>query len=272
MHLLIALDDTAHSQQTIDMAAVLAAQTPCRVTLLTVARRLEQREAGEQILAAANERLATAVSTRHTLLRFGQPAERILETVENAPYDLLLMGQRPEYGVLPRLRGSTLARVLAAAPCPLLVAKGRIRPLRRVLLCEAGAQPTLLERLMQRLAPLLHPRATFCVLHVMSQISAGPGVAGWPLRAPAEQLIAAHTDEGELLQQDVQRLQAAQVDTHPVVRHGFVVDEILAEAERGAYDLAIIGAHHPGGWEKLLLADNAQQLVARLACPVLVLR
>lgn len=272
MHLLVATDGTEQAQRAVEMAAILAENTPCRVTLLTVVRQAAQREQGEKLLAAASARLETAVPTRHTLLRIGQPANRILATAVAARYDLLIVGQPATPGVLSWLRGSTLSRILASAPCPTLVVKGPVRPLRRVLLCEAGVQPSLLERLMAQLAPLLHADVSFSVLHVMSQISAGPGVPGWQLRAPAERLIQAHTDEGQLLQQDVEQLQAAHRQTQPVIRHGFVVDEILAEAQRGDYDLVLIGAHHSAGWERLLLADLTQQIVSNLDRSVLVMR
>ena len=45
----------------------------------------------------------------------------------------------------------------------------------------------------------------------------------------------------------------------PVVRHGLVVDEILAEALFGDYDLVVIGAHRKK-WQQFLL-DNLARLI-----------
>ncbi len=51
-----------------------------------------------------------------------------------------------------------------------------------------------------------------------------------------------------------------------------VVDEILAEAQGGDYDLVVIGAHRGTGWERLLLDDLAQQIIEQMDRPVLVIR
>ena len=51
-----------------------------------------------------------------------------------------------------------------------------------------------------------------------------------------------------------------------------MVDEILAEAKAGDYDLVVIGAHRDEGWQRFLLDDLARKIVVRLDRPVLVLR
>jgi nucleotide-binding universal stress UspA family protein len=56
------------------------------------------------------------------------------------------------------------------------------------------------------------------------------------------------------------------------VRHGGVVEEILAESEEVDYDLVVIGAHREAGWQRVLLADIARELIKRLERPVLVVR
>ncbi|MEZ4641299.1 MAG: universal stress protein [Chloroflexota bacterium] len=60
------------------------------------------------------------------LIRVGNPATEIMREAAAGPYDLLVVGQRPEYGVLTRLTGTTVARILRSAPCPVLVAKGKL--------------------------------------------------------------------------------------------------------------------------------------------------
>jgi nucleotide-binding universal stress UspA family protein len=56
------------------------------------------------------------------------------------------------------------------------------------------------------------------------------------------------------------------------VRHGLVVDEILAEAQRGDYDLVVIGAYRSEGWQRILLDDQAHKIIVQLDRPVLVVR
>jgi nucleotide-binding universal stress UspA family protein len=61
------------------------------------------------------------------------------------------------------------------------------------------------------------------------------------------------------------------IHSTPKVRHGFVVDEILAEAHNGDYDLVIIGAHHKNK-QGFLLDDLAHQIISRADQPILVVK
>jgi nucleotide-binding universal stress UspA family protein len=105
----------------------------------------------------------------------------------------------------------------------------------------------------------------------MSQIGAAPGVAGQDLRAEAQELMVAQTPEGEWLANDLQVLQQVEVAATPKVRHGLVVEEILAEASDGRYDLIVIGAHPHEGWQRFLLEDVSAQIVVKADRPILVI-
>jgi nucleotide-binding universal stress UspA family protein len=58
--------------------------------------------------------------------------------------------------------------------------------------------------------------------------------------------------------------------TQPKVRHGLVVDEILAEAREGEYDLVVIGAHQPGKGRALLLDNIAKKIIQDINRSLLV--
>jgi nucleotide-binding universal stress UspA family protein len=57
-----------------------------------------------------------------------------------------------------------------------------------------------------------------------------------------------------------------------MVRHGLVVEEILAEAQCGDYDLVVIGAHRGEGWRRILLDDLAHEIINYVDRPILVVR
>jgi nucleotide-binding universal stress UspA family protein len=103
-------------------------------------------------------------------------------------------------------------------------------------------------------------------------MGAGPGIDGHQLRADADALILEQAPEGELLGRDLQALRNKGYPCIPKVRHGLVVEEVLAEARMGDYDLVIIGAHRGTGWRRILLDDIAHQIVVGLDRPVLVVR
>ena len=110
------------------------------------------------------------------------------------------------------------------------------------------------------------------MLHVMSQIAAGPRIDNNQLYADAETLIREHAVEGDWLLQDLRMLERLPLQTTAKVRHGFVVDEILDEARSGDYDLVVIGAHTQEGWLDLLLDDLAGQIIAQCERSVMLVR
>jgi len=61
---------------------------------------------------------------------------------------------------------------------------------------------------------------------------------------------------------------------HPIpkVRHGLVLDEILAEARSGDYDLVVVGAHPPTDGQRFFLDDIAHQIIKNIDRPILVIR
>jgi len=283
MRILIATDDSPHAQAVLHLAAYLlqgrlADEPP---VLLTVVRREADRPRAEAVLARARESLRVAgVQTR---LRIGWPAREIVREANEGYYGLVVVGEgwRPNGLVARRLKVTTALRVAEQALCPVLIAKGRIGPIRRILLCDSGAKvvvegqragPSLLSRFTAQLAELLGGEELVTVLHVMSQISAGPGVRGRQLRADVEELMQEHTPEGKLLEYDLRVLQRPGIHPQPKVRHGLVVDEIADEARSGDYDLVVIGAHPGRGWRHLLLEDLAREIILRLDRPVLVVR
>ncbi len=155
-----------------------------------------------------------------------------------------------------------------------MIAKDAAVPYDRVLLCDSGADtPTLVEGLAKHgLFSLLASASTLTVLHVMSQISTAPGIRGRDLRSGADELIKVQSPEGALLARDIAMLKDHGLSAGAKIRHGLVVDEIVAEASGGDYDLILIGGHRGGGWPALLLDDLAHQLVTRLDRSLLVVR
>lgn len=272
MRLLIATGGAPHSDLALRLGVYIAPMTGKAPTILTVIRHEGDRPHAEAVLAQARSRLEANGAVVHTCIRIGHPAEEIVAEATEGGYDIILLGDKHAHDLMTRLLGSTVKKVLEQAPCPVIIAKGKVAPLRRILLCDSGAESfSLLDRFTTRLASLARdPEIT--VLHVMSQISAGPGVSGRQLRADAEELIREHSPEGALLERDVQILERLNLHPDTKVRHGFVVSEIVNEARSGDYDLVVIGAHQGKGWQRFLLEDLAFQIIMHADRPVLVLR
>ena len=279
MRILIAIYGSAHDKAALYLGARLAQRSASPPTLLTVS---PTRPKQNTVPPHACDYLKDRGLKVEQLHRPGEPAEVIVGEATAGGYDLVILGDGQNNGVLDRVRSTPISlRIIRHSPCPALIVKGESRPIQRILLCDSGAEdlstglrlnegPSCFQRFTRQLATLFAQDAEITVLHVMSQMSAGPGVRGKQLRAAAEELIQEHAPEGELLARDVQTLEYAHLRTHAEVRHGLVVDEIRDEARSGDYDLVVIGAHRARGWQRVLLEDLTHKLVLQLDRPVLV--
>ena len=129
---------------------------------------------------------------------------------------------------------------------------------------------------MHRAGALLQGAKTeIGLLHVMSQVALKPESAPEDLFDTAKTAINRKTREGKHLQDAIQQLRTAGVSSPivPQLRHGLVVEQVLAELGQGHYDLLVVGAHHQPGqnrWLEILLDDVADRLLNHAPCSVLV--
>jgi nucleotide-binding universal stress UspA family protein len=295
MSVLVAIDGSLHAEVTLRLGAQIARQGRESLTVLTVIRPGADRPpvAVDEILARAYEIVRPQFPDVRTTVRMGHPATEIVREAEEGDYALVIVGQRPNRNLVKRfLQGSTAVRVVEHAPCPVIVAKGKIGPIQRILLCDSGSRdpsvglpstahgtsrtgkalPSVLSRFIMLPVDLLDGSGEIVVLHVMSQMSAGPGVKGRQLRSETEELINERAPEGELLQRDIDALDRLGLRARAKVRHGLVVEEILTEVRNEHYDLVVIGTYRGEGWQRILLDDLAHRLVVELDRPVLVVR
>lgn len=271
MRILISIHDPSTADETLRCAAQFAHCTEDSCLLLLVSDKSKRSWQVETFLEHARETLGSPLLTIRQST--GSPLRVTLAELKLTRYDMLIIGesQAPFAGVAS-LRERIAHRLAEQSPCPVLVVRNLVRPFKRILMCDSGAETSVLRRFTIQVADLLEGEEEITVLHVMSQISAGPGVPDRQLRADVQELIADDAPEGRLLSQDLRLLERQGI--HPVakVRHGLVVDEILAEARGGDYDLVVIGAHSGAGWQRFLLDDLAHKILAQMDRPVLVVR
>jgi nucleotide-binding universal stress UspA family protein len=273
LKILIVINGSKQSEITLRFAAQIALRAGEPPTVLTVIDRRADRLStqADEMLGKAQKILA--VPNVKTRVRTGHTAQEIIREAREGNHDLLIVGEMQSSHLARLLLGSTEVHVAEGAPCPVIIVKGITRPIRRILLCDSGAgRSSVLSRFTAQLAELLEGKEEVTVLHVMSQISAGPGVRGQQLRASVDELIEEHTPEGELLGRDIQALEQPGIHPTPKVRHGLVLDEILAESRNGNYDLIVIGAHKSEKWQDFLLEDLARKILVQSDRPVLVVK
>ncbi len=281
MKILIATGGSKHSDEAVHTGVEFAWMIKSPITILTVIKDPGKREEAQgivdQAVAIAHQVFGESDNILYgvrieTKIRLGHPAEEIVREASEGNYNLIVVGTWPKQNLLHSLLAPTTERIIMQASCPVLIAKGKMGPLQHVLLCVSGVEsPSMAARFLTGMAMHMTGHLNITVLHVMSQISAGPEVRdSWQLEASAEKLIQEDTPEGQWLRQEIALLKRTRAHVQPKVRHGLVVDEVLMEALNGSCDLVVVGAHRQAGWQRLLLDDLTHQIAVRVDRPVLV--
>jgi nucleotide-binding universal stress UspA family protein len=272
MRILVAADDTGSSKTAVKLGARIARDPGNTLALVTVVEHESERAAAEKYLTRTASLTGLEADSVQTIVRTGNPAKEVLQEAEEGRYDLLILGSKTEHDLLTRLLGTTTETVIAHAPCPVLIAKTDPSPIRRILVCVTNVDmPSHNVLFTERFVEELREPPEITILHVMSQISAGHETPDeWQLYAGAAELIEENLPEGQLLQADLEAMESSPARVKPRIRHGAVVEEIMAEAQEGDYDLIVIGAHHASGLQRFLLEDLARLIVTQADRSVLV--
>ena len=134
---LFATDFTTEAQAAAPYAISMAQEHQARLLLLHVMRDPDfkaRKRTAEDSVANAMHQLYELVPQEaelwcraETTVRFGNPAERIIETAVELEADLIVLGVRSAAGHLgaaTHLGRTTAHKVVAHAPCPVLTVRG----------------------------------------------------------------------------------------------------------------------------------------------------
>jgi nucleotide-binding universal stress UspA family protein len=270
MKILLCTNGSPYTVRALNLGIHIARAMVNSVDVLVVVERGQEEEVRRLSEAAAADLEEAGVSvTIHR--RTGRMAEEVVRQAQATPYDMVIIGSRGRRGVMRLLLGSVALRVSEYAPASVLVVKGRPRDLKRFLICSsAGPVSEHTVQFAGRLARALGASTT--LLHVMSQLPLAEGAALDDLEASAEELIQRGSREGVHLGQMLDALAVEGKAARAVVRHGLVLDEIMAEAREGRYDLLVTGAHVTPGLDARLVDDLSAGILLAADRPVLVVR
>ena len=227
--------------------AGLAAQ----VTLLAVA---DQAERSEEVRAAARERAATAgFAGVEPRLRVGSSLEQLRMEQAEQVYDFAVLAGS-ELGHNPSRLNRRVVSLLERMRNPLLVVKGPLVGLSRILVCTAAGEPGKADVMAAgRLARKLG--ASVGLLYVLS-----------PMKSISE-AARVHLARAE------RALKALDVPVQVITREAPTAARgILEEARAADYDLIVVGEHQPHARWLMRIENVALQVCAAADRNVLVLK
>lgn len=113
--------------------------------------------------------------------------------------------------------------------------------------------------------------ATLAIVHVYEPVVYSLPEGYMLLTEPQlEQLLGALREHLEAAKQGATATGAPRVETH--LLQGFAAGEICAFAERGDFDLIVMGTHGRKGLSHVVLGSVAERVVRSAPCPVLTIR
>jgi len=258
------------------MLEALGLREEAEVVILGVVEPGQAPEPMERGLAELQTRLRRAGPAPQVRLRQGHAAEQILAEAESNPYDLVIVGAQGRRGLTRFRLGSTATRLARHLRTSLLACRQVPDALERILVCTSGEAPAL-ETLRSSAALAARSGALITLMHVMSQVALTWESPSEDLADTAESAMSRQTREGIYLRQGLHTLSQAGLRKPPVarLRHGLVVDEVIAEIRQGNHDLLMIGAHRPPEASAAFapyLDDIADRLLTHAPCSVLIVR
>ncbi len=274
MKVLICTKSQPNSARSAAFASQLGLIRHADITLLGVAHSRQDVPQTEATMEIVGRELNSAASLE-LVLRVGDAPHEIIRASGEEDYDLVVLSRHQKRRLPPLVSRSgtqALARNIASH---LLLVRDPPEQIRKILVCSSGEAPS--SRTLPLAGHLIGPsEAAVSLIHVMSQVALRPDSPTSELEETAGEAIERKTLEGERLTQGIRMLAEAGVRTpvQPVLRHGLVVDEVLAEIDDGGYDLVVLGSHYQPGltrWMDVLLDNVANALLDRVECSLLII-
>jgi len=210
------------------------------------------RRIGLGTLDAAVIRIRDDVPGARGVLLVGHPAEEVVTFAEKNAIDLVVSGTHGRQSVERWLLGSVAEKIVRSCHAPVLTVHDEARAFRRLLVAtDFGPSSERAVELAARMATTFGARLT--LVHVV-----GDDV---PVDAAGKRLeeVAAGI-----------RYLAPECDV--LVRQGTAWSELTHEAEKGDYDLVILGTHGRKALPQWLLGGVAEKVVRSSLPPVLTVR
>lgn len=213
-------------------------------------------------LEEARSAAAASSAPGELVIRIGRPAPVLQAEVERSGAGLVILGGKRHLALGRWLGGSTALDAVRLLSTPVLVTKGELADLDRVLVAvdlSAAAEPTIHEA--ERFALLAQGKLR--AIHVIESVTRNPAVARW---------VDQQRFEGQSLATLERRVwPSLQIpEAERTVRFGEVVHELSAEAAEWGAHLLVVGAHGKDWIDRLLLGSVTERLINALPAPLLV--
>ena len=288
MKILLALDGSLYSEMVIQTVKALQLPSETEVTVMTVVpeytflggitldilrggssvrKETQQQKAAELLRNPAQSLTANGLKIE-SLVRWGNPAEEILNATHEKQVDLVVIGAKGMGDPARFPLGSVAQKVVKYADCSVLLAREKTAMFRRVLLAMDGSKDA--DAVATFLLELPLPRRSEVILltSLQSHSASLSKMLSFDLENNRQTLAELQVNEErearKLLNKTKKQFQDKGYEVSLLVPRGEPAEEILASADTLYPDLIALGAKGLTGIEAFLLGNVAQR-VARFS-------
>jgi len=252
--LMLATDGSAYAQAPTAIAIATAARFGVTLDVVTVVPAKDAIEVARARLdAVVRQAMPENVPCETTALAGADAVREVIAAADRCGTNILVIGRRPPSGgLVSRMVGDVAARIIAGAPCHVLVASpGTLMWRRRILLATDGS------RFSEIAAGLAAEIARACGLpvSVVSVVKPG-GLNADTVREDVQTCAAAL------------RVQGIEADAFAL--EGRPGEVIVAKAVELGADLIVVGSHGRRGLNRMMLGSVSDAVVGAARCAVLV--
>lgn len=235
------------------------------------------RTQAKDYLTTQAARLREAGLDVETEVRFGPPAELIVEAAANTSAALVALVTHGYSGLRRWTLGSVTDKVAHATTMPLFVVRSREQPLAEVPPIKRIIVPLDGSELARQALPLV------AELAIRMQAALFPLTVVVPPIGEAPERIGAYETNDEAMAplragliEEIGGVDAAlkahQVPVTPLVAHGFAAETIVEEAARRQADLVVMATHGRSGLKRWALGSVADKVLHAATAPLILVR
>lgn len=238
--------------------------------------RQQQGSMVEALLDRARAQLAQSFETVEVILREGVPSQEILHVIQEHQPDLVVSGMRGFYQSAGFAFGSVSQRLLAYAPCSLMLVPGKVTSGLglRVMVATDGSPDALRAAGLVKDLPGVQE---IVVVSVVRPLGAAQAVLDRFQSAEsramrADLLRSRRAAARRAIAVTVEALKGRPADIRAVVLAGHPAEAIVRAARRDGVDLLVIGARGFTGVKAVALGSVSHAVAQLATCPVLIVK
>jgi len=271
MKILVCSDGSERARRALASAAIIANGTKAETTIFGI---IEVKRDEPRLLAALNEEstlFREQAIKLEIVTRFGDPVAEIVRRTQETPYDLVVIGAERKGAQEFFLPATKAYSITEAITPPVLVVPVSRPVIKRILICSGGG--TYIENAVRFTSTIAKDlSAEIALLTVTPQ---PPAMHGTIFRRQED--VAALLNSNSALARNLRTgkeiIERAGVPADVQIRHGIVIEQILAEVERRDYDLVVSGSWPVrDAWRNYAIGNVTREIVNRTDRPVLVIR